>query len=189
MIDVIAVDLDDTVVDATDRVAAALRDIGVEPGPDPSATVDTLPGKQKTAFFQIFQSEKHTDLDKPNSQVITKIRQVAKETGLPAVIVTGRLDSMMGSVNKAAGFLGIPVKDVIVRKEAERKRKTSEYKVSELKARGYNPLHVFDDDEKNLAAFAAEWPDIKLHHVKGGTVSERRKMEVLLGALREQVLP
>jgi hypothetical protein len=188
MTDVLAVDLDDTVVDATDRVAAALRDIGVEPGSDPSATVDSLPGKQKTAFFQIFQSEKYTDMDKPNIRVIAKIREVAKETGLPAVIVTGRLDSMMDSVNKAAGMLGIPVKDVIVRKESERKRKTSEYKVSEMKARGYRPVHVFDDDEGNLAAFAAEWPDIKLHHVKGGTVSEMRRLEVLLGELRTWVL-
>lgn len=188
MKDVIAVDLDDTVVDITDRLIASLKDAGVDPGSDPSATLDGLKGKKKTEVFKIFQSEKYTDLDKPNLGVIARIQELHDKSGLPIVIVTGRLDTMMSSVKSAVDRLGLPIEDIIVRPEAERMRRTPEFKVSELKKRGYAAKHVFDDDGANLAAMSKEWPDAELHHVVGGTVETRSRLEALCEELRGVVL-
>ena len=161
----IIVDIDGTVLDVTERMKASLRDAGVKPGENPSRTVEGLRGKLKNDFFARFQSEAHTHLDTPIPEVIEELRQLLQVAELPIVYLSGRLASMKKSTQKAIDTIDLPYEAIVLRPWNQRMRRTTDLKIALTKERGYEPVHVFDDDASILAAFAAAFPGVTLHQV------------------------
>ena len=162
---VIVADIDGTVLDVTERLAACLREAGVEPGSDPSATLDTLKGKPRSRFYDSFQSVKYTHLDTPLPAVIGAIRTLHDETSLPVVYLSGRVESMGKVTREALSALDLPFEAVLLRPRSQLMRRTTEFKVAALRDHGYEPVHAFDDDEAVLAAFGVAFPGVTLHPV------------------------
>src|SRR5688572_25869808 len=162
---VIIADIDGTVLDVTERMRASLRDAGVEPGDDPSRTVDGLRGKAKNDFFERFQSEAHTHLDTPIPEVIEELKQLQQETELPIVYLSGRLSSMRKSTKAALEAIDLPFEAIVLRPWSQRMRRTTDLKIALTREKGYEPVHVFDDDASILAAFGAAFPNVTLHQV------------------------
>ena len=165
--DVIVSDIDGTVLDVNDRIAAVLREIGVEPTDTPGRVADQLQRPLRARFYDTFLSEKYTGLDKPVTEVIAALRDLQEKTGLPVVFLSGRPDNMRRSTRKAIDATGLSYAEIVLRPRSQRMRKTTEFKVEALGCRDYRPQHIFDDDVEILAALAAAFPDATLHRVEG----------------------
>lgn len=165
--DVIVSDVDGTVLDVTARIRAALEEIGEPAEPDPATAADALRGRQRSRFFEVFLSERHTHLDEPVWEVIRTLDRTRITTGRPVVFLTGRPASMRGSTRKALREIGIPYQELILRPRHQSMMRTSLFKVQALQSRGYFPKVVFDDDREILAAIAQAFPGAKLHLVRG----------------------
>ncbi len=171
---IILLDLDSTIMDVSGRGVAALKDIGVQATPkDWSEKVKGLKSRDKSRFFEIFQSDKYTHLDEPNEHVIRFIRKLMAQERLPAVVLTGRLESMESTLDviKFLRDRGVEPYDVIRRPERLKKLPGRQFKVMMLRDRGYIPAIVLDDEPKILDAIASEWPDAVLYLATDGTLS------------------
>lgn len=168
---VIVSDIDGTVLDVNDRIAAVLREIGVEPAGAPGRVADLLQRPLRSRFYDLFLSEKYTDLDKPVPEVIAFLRELREATGLPVVFLSGRPDSMKRSTHQALDAIGVPYAEIVLRPRRQRMRKTTEFKVDMLQRRGYQPRHVLDDDVEILAALKQAFPEAELHRVQGAQMT------------------
>jgi hypothetical protein len=167
---VIVVDLDDTVVDVSDRIRQVLMDLGhdVEGVEDIQAYLDELSDTEMDDFYNLFLDDKYVYLDKLKKGVIDDIMKYQEEVGLPAVIITGRPETMKTTEDLVRQIkdMGLEVIDTIVRHKhtlipAER------YKVIALKHSDYDPVAIFDDDEDVLAAVKVAFPAVELFYTKG----------------------
>jgi hypothetical protein len=165
--DVIICDIDGTVLDVNDRIAAVLTEIGVEAGESPSRVADTLQRPYRSRFYDLFLSEKYTHLDKPVPEVVAFLRDIQLSTGLPVVYLSGRPDWMTRSTRTALDSLGLEYHEIVLRPRKQRMRKTTEFKVDAVRTRDYQPKHIVDDDAEILTAFATAFPDATLHRVQG----------------------
>jgi len=166
---VVVVDVDSTVMDVSARGVAALADQGIKATPDQwSEVVDSLHGKTKSLFFKNFQSDKYTDMDTVNEGVVKELVRISKYYDVPVVVLTGR-PSSMGSTESVASMLkgrGLNVLDVLRRPSTDASMRTSEFKVKQLKDKGYIPVAAIDDQDRILAAFRREWPEARLYKAK-----------------------
>jgi hypothetical protein len=166
-VDVIICDIDGTVLDVNDRIAAVLKEIGVEAGEFPSRVADTLQRPYRSRFYDLFLSEKYTHLDKPVPEVVAYLRDLHASTGLPLVYLSGRPDWMKRSTVTALDGLGLDYHEIVLRPRRQRMRKTTEFKVDAVQSRNYEPKHILDDDAEILSAFAAAFPEATMHRVEG----------------------
>ena len=160
-------DIDGTVLNVNERIAATLREIGVEPGPHGARVADGLRGKQRSMFFDVFLSEKYTHLDTRIPQVIATIEKLQVATALPLVFVSGRPSNMRRSTSKGLAQTGLAYEAVILKPQRQQMRPTAGFKVEAIRDRGYEPVHVFDDDAEILAAVAAVYPHAAYYLVTG----------------------
>jgi len=167
---VIVVDLDDTVVDVSDRIRQVLTDLGhdVEDVEDIQAYLDELPDREMDDFYRLFLDDRYVYLDKLKKGVIKDVIKYQQEVELPAVIITGRPETMKTTEDLVRKIkdMGLEVIDTIVRHKhtlipAER------YKVIALKHSNYDPIAIFDDDEDVLAAVKVAFPAVELFYTKG----------------------
>ena len=165
--DVIIVDVDSTIMDVSQRMKAALRDVGAKPGKNPQKAIDKLDPKKKSRFYRVFMSNRYTHLDKPRHLVVNYIRRLHKKTGLPTVIMTGQRMEMTSAKDAAVWLTraGIPVLDVVQKTPAQTFVPGPKYKVQETYTRKLNPVHVVDDDKKILDAFKKAFPGVKGHRL------------------------
>ena len=98
-------------------------------------------------------------------EVAQAIRDLRRETALPIVYLSGRLESMASVTRDALSALDLPFEAVILRPRSQLMRRTTEFKVAALRERDYEPVHAFDDDEAVLAAFGVAFPGVTLHPV------------------------
>ena len=167
LMDVILCDIDGTVVNVDARIAKCLNEIGVDPRGQPSAIADSLRGRQKSQFFDLFLSEKFTHLDTAVPEIIQQVRDLQLKTGLPLVFLSGRPSTMRRSTRAALLATGLPFEEILLRPRSQRMRRTTEFKVEAVLEHGYRPIHVLDDDAEILAAFSAAFPEAVLHLVTG----------------------
>jgi hypothetical protein len=160
-------DIDGTVLNVNERIAATLREIGVEPGRDGARVADSLRGKQRSRFFDLFLSEKYTHLDTPIPQVIASIEKLQVETALPLVFLSGRPSSMKRSTRKGLEETGLTYESMLLKPRGQQMRPTAGFKVQAIRDSGYEPAHVFDDDPEILAAIAAAYPHASYYLVTG----------------------
>ena len=165
--DVIICDIDGTVLDVTDRIAAVLHEIGIDPSGKPSQVADMLQPPHRSLFYDLFLSEKYTHLDKPVPEVVSYLRDLQLSTGLPVVFLSARPDAMKRSTLAAIKALDVPYKEVVLRPWNQRFRKTTEFKVDAVQKRGYAPKHILDDHADILSALAAAFPEATMHRVQG----------------------
>jgi hypothetical protein len=175
--DVIIVDIDGTLMDVSARGIQSLKDIGIEATSSDWATVSKgLKAPNRGRFFKGFLTNKYTNLDVPNPSVFDFVKKISKETGLPAVVLTGRSVAQKESTENVAEKLsqsGVSVKEVIQKSGPESFMKSNEFKINAIKIRGYNPKYMLDDEDRNLKAFAEAWPEAKLYKVDdNGNVKE-----------------
>ena len=167
--DVIVVDIDGTLMDVSARGTQSLKDMGIEATPDNWDTLaKELKPPNRGKFFKGFLTDKYTNLDTPNASVFDFVKKISSETGIPVVILTGRSVAQKGSTTKVGELLtqqGVTVKDVIQKSGPESFIKSDAFKINAIKIRGYNPRYALDDDDRNLSAFAKEWPEAKLYKV------------------------
>lgn len=172
--DVIVVDVDGTLVDISARAVKCFSDMGMDvPAAHWEEELKKLKGPAKGKFFKNFLSDKYTDLDVPYPNVIDFVKRMADETNLQVVILTGR-PSHMKHTQVVANMLaerGIPVKDVLSRGRAEGFMKTTQLKVSLLKAHGYKVHFAIDDEPRILDAIGSEWPEARLYRADRGTIT------------------
>ena len=165
--DVIICDIDGTVLDVTDRIAAVLQEIGIDPSGKPSQVADMLQPPHRSRFYDLFLSEKYTHLDKPVPEVVTYLRDLQLSTGLPVVFLSARPDAMKRSTLAAIKALDVPYKEVVLKPWRQRFRKTTEFKVDAVQKRAYTPRHILDDDADILSALATAFPQATMHRVQG----------------------
>jgi phosphoglycolate phosphatase-like HAD superfamily hydrolase len=165
--DVIICDIDGTVLDVSDRIAAVLMEIGIDPSEKPSRVADTLQPPHRSRFYDLFLSEKYAHLDKPVPEVVAYLRDLQLSAGLPVVFLSARPDAMKRSTLAAIKALDVPYKEVVLRPWSQRFRKTTEFKVDAVQKRGYAPKHILDDDADILSALAAAFPGATMHRVQG----------------------
>ena len=175
--DVIVVDIDGTLMDVSARGTQSLKDIGIEATPENWDTLaKELKPPNRGKFFKGFLTDKYTNLDTPNASVFDFVKKISSETGIPVVILTGRSVAQKGSTTKVGELLtqqGVTVKDVIQKSGPESFIKSDAFKINAIKIKGYNPRYVLDDDDRNLSAFAKEWPEAKLYKVDAhGNIQE-----------------
>jgi phosphoglycolate phosphatase-like HAD superfamily hydrolase len=164
---VIVVDIDGTILNVNQRIRATLIEIGAPPDTDARRVADSLRGRLRSRFFDVFLSEKFTHLDEPIPAVIEDTKRQQALTGLPVVFLTGRPAIMRKSTRKGVDDAGIAYEELILRPRHQRMQRTAEFKVDAIKSRGYEPRLVFDDDREILSAFAAAFPSAELHLITG----------------------
>ena len=164
---VIISDIDGTVLDVEPRLAAVLRELGVEPGGDTIRVSRTLPRKLRDRFYNLFLSDTYINLDRPIAPAVDELRSIHASTGLPIVYLSGRLTSMRKATRAALEAIGLPFEELILKPDSARMRGTAEWKVSAIREHGYDPEHIFDDDSDVLAALRAAFPAAELHDLSG----------------------
>ena len=169
-VQVIICDVDATVVDVNDRIGACLRELGVAVPSVPAAAVDMLPKRLRRRFFAAFFSPRNTHLDKPIAAVVEAVRSLQAETRLPLIFLSGRPSAMRKATRKVLDETGLTWEELILR-GSKQQGSTVEFKVKAALSRGYEPKHVFDDDQEVLAAFAVAFPGAVLHLVSGDKVT------------------
>ncbi len=175
--EIILLDVDGTLVDVSERAARSMKDIGVKVSPEEWEDVyATFDWAKKDKFLRIFLSDKYTHMDRPYNDVFQFVKRLVNRTSLPVVVLTGRPEEMghTGEVDQMLLHQGIPVREVIARGEGEERTKTAGFKVRMVQQRGYKPVHIFDDDPRNLVAFATEWPEASIYRIDRGKIRKYR---------------
>lgn len=167
---VIVVDLDNTVVDVNKRLMKVLEIIGhrVKSVHDIEHTIDNLSRSELEKFYGLFLSDEYVYLDKLKLGVIEDILEYHEKTGYPAVIITGRPDTMK-STEDIIEYLedrGLDIIETIIR-SGKLRMATPIYKVQAIKLRNYMPMAIFDDDTDVLAEFKLAFAGIELFYTGG----------------------
>lgn len=165
MIEVIILDIDDTVVDTIKRVRAVLTELGYKVAnagrEELNSIVEGLDILDKSKFFKLFLSDKYTHLDSYNEHVIDHVVSVQLQTDLPVVIITGRPVGMT-STEQVIAYLrkrGIKILDVITRESATDLRHSKNFKLTALQLKEYIPAYIYDDDHDVLDAVSDIYPN------------------------------
>lgn len=179
--EVIVVDVDGTLVDVSERASAAFHEIGMKVKPqDWEDVYEELDPAEKNRFLRRFLSDKYASLDKPHKAVVSFVKRLYDRTELPVVLLTGRPEEMQDTHKNVAQILmqaGVPVSDVIQRREELKFMRSHTYKVKMLKEKGFIPRIAVDDMEYILDAFASEWPDAELYLAREGSIRKYKARE------------
>jgi hypothetical protein len=170
----IAIDIDGTIVDVSDRLVYAVRELGykVTSADDADKLARRLAGKDEDKFYKYFNNDGAARrFDEIKYPVLEQIKKVYEEIELPGVVVSGRPGNMTTTwevIRTLSDY--IHVLDVLVTDTGVR-APTDLYKVSVLKEKGYEPAAIFDDDMRVLAAVKSAFPRCRLYYVDGNSVT------------------
>lgn len=127
------------------------------------------------------------DEGSPMWGVIERIRRLWEKFRLPVIVVTGRPESEYEETKKQVRLLGIPVREIVMRKEGD-VRPPEEYKVREIGEREFVPAVVVDDNPEVLSAFGRVWSEVGLYQAGKGGLREVSLVECLIGSLKSLVM-
>src|SRR5207253_8552000 len=98
---------------------------------------------------------------------IDQVGELQRSTGLPLVYLSGRLSNMHDGTLEALQAIGLPFERLLLRPFSQRMRPTGQWKVDTIRSHGYDPLHIFDDDQLILADLGRAFPDATLYDLSG----------------------
>ncbi len=154
--DVYVFDVDGVLVDASERLKAALRSVGLEGYERPE---DIEPGLRQ-AFWKVFLSPELLELDKPRE---TGIKLLLDRLGKGVVLIlTGRPYRLFKSTVAQLKSMGVPMeRTILVMRPNSERRRDVDFKASVL-ARIQKLVEIHDDDLKVLEAARRLHPQARL---------------------------
>ena len=145
---ILILDLDGTVVDTTKRFEMCLREVNAN-------SLNELKGKQRSAFWNCFQSPKFMNLDEPNYRVIEFVKAL-KNKGYLVHIVSGRTENQLEATLEQLNKYNVPYDKITVRRPNDF-RKDFEFKGEVINAyvrEGHEVIIV--DDSPDVRALLPE---------------------------------
>ena len=145
---ILVLDLDGTVVDTTKRFEMCLREVNAN-------SLAELKGKQRSAFWNCFQSPKYMNLDEPKQNVTEFVRKV-KAKGYLVHIVSGRSEGQLEATLEQLNKYNVPYDKITVRRPNDF-RKDFEFK-GEIISTYINEGHevIIVDDSPDVRALLPE---------------------------------
>ena len=153
-------DIDGVIFDVSNRIIAALEELGV----DSIDKVKRNP-KLRNKFWKIFLSPKYMYLDKPRLDVINYMRKL-KDRGYKIIIVTGRVLETQGEkTEEQLKKYNVPYDEIYFRRK-KNKRKDCELKASIIQwliFKGYEIVEVHEDSEEVINKLKLIIPNAKYY--------------------------
>ena len=145
---ILILDLDGTTFDSSRRFEMCLKEVGAN-------SLNELKGKQRSAFWNCFQSPKFMNLDEPKMNVIEFVRKV-KAKGYFVHVVSGRTENQLEATLEQLNRFGVPFDKITLRRNGDF-RKDFEFKGEIINAyirEGHEVIIV--DDSPDVRALLPE---------------------------------
>lgn len=170
---IIIVDIDDTIVDVTERMRYVLKELGFDveglSKAELNDIVDSLEGEKRNKFFKKFLDDKLVYLDEVNEEVLRFLYNYQQEKKVPIVIITGRpgrMQSTFDIIDTMKEF-DFDIRRIHVRGDH---LPAVYYKNVILKRYAYDPIAIFDDDKEILDLMKELYPKMEAYWIDDGKV-------------------
>lgn len=156
---IIIYDIDNTLVDASERYKLSL----IESGLDPNINIRKIPISERNKFWKVFLSNKYMHLDKPDHQEIKKLNS-KYGAGYGIILVTGRPETLKKDTIEQLMQFGIKYHALIMRPKNNREPDRI-YKVKLIKEMinmGLDIVEYHEDDPATVKIIKKEFPGIRV---------------------------
>ena len=156
---IILYDIDNTLIDVSERYRMSLRESGL----DPNINIRKIPPSERNRFWRVFLSNKYMHLDKPNQQEIKKLNKKYDE-GYGIILITGRPETLRKDTLEQLRRFAIKYHALIMRPKNNREPDKI-YKVRlirEMVNIGLNIIEYHEDDPATVEIIKEEFPRIKV---------------------------
>lgn len=156
---IIVYDIDNTLIDVSERYIMSLRDSGL----DPNINIRKLPPSERNKFWKVFLSNKYMHLDKPDQQEIKNLNR-KYDLGYGIILITGRPETLRRETLEQLRRSGIKYHALVMRPKNNREPDKI-YKVKlirEMVNMGLDIVEYHEDDPATIDRIKKEFPQIKV---------------------------
>jgi len=156
---IILYDIDNTLIDVSERYRMSLRESGL----DPNINIRKIPPNERNKFWKVFLSNKYMHLDKPDEQEIKNLNE-KYDTGYGIILITGRSETLRKDTLEQLRRFGIKYHALIMRPKNNREPDKI-YKVElirEMVNMGLDIVEYHEDDPATVKIIKEEFPQIKV---------------------------